>query len=137
MKLRTIQKSLSAAVIPLIAVTLLSMLLMGCDREDAPKKEKQKAEAYGKTEKSSEKPEEADVVILSPEQVRATGIEAQKVVPGVFHARLSATATIEPNNDRLSRIGSRVAGRVTRVMAAQGDRVKAGQPLAYLESDAT
>ncbi len=134
MKITIIQKSLSIAVLPLLALALLSMLLVGCDRKEAPKKENQKSESHGKTSPSGEKHEEADGVTLSADQVKAAGIEVQEVTPDTFRAPLSATAVIEPNNDRVSRIGARVAGRVTRVTAAQGDRVKAGQPLAYLES---
>jgi membrane fusion protein, heavy metal efflux system len=134
MKLRVMQETLSVAVVPLIAFTLLSMFLMSCDRKDAPKKEKQKTEAQTKTEESGEKHEEADAVTLSAEQVKAAGIEVQAVTSGASRAPLSATAVIEPNNDRVSRIGSRVAGRIVKVAAAQGDRVKAGQQLAYLES---
>lgn len=120
MKLPSIQKVFFALPIPFIVFTLLSALFVSCGREDAPKKEEQKVEA--------------DAVVLTPDQVKASGIEAQKVSTGVFHAPLLATAVIEPNNDRVSRVGARVAGRITKVTAAQGDRVKAGQPLAYLES---
>jgi cobalt-zinc-cadmium efflux system membrane fusion protein len=134
MKPGAMQESPSAAIISLIAFALLSMLLMGCDRKDAPRKEKQKTEAHGKTQMSGEKQEEAEAVILSAEQVKAAGIETQEVTSGTFGTPLSATAMIELNNDRVSRIGSRVAGRIVKVAASQGDRVKAGQPLAYLES---
>jgi membrane fusion protein, heavy metal efflux system len=134
MKSRVTKESLSVAVAPLIALTLFSLLLTNCNRRDAQKKEMQKTESHAKTEAPGEKHEEAAAVILSAAQVKAGGIEVQEVTPGPFHASLSATAVIEPNNDRLSRIGARVAGRVIRVDVAQGDRVKAGHPVAYLES---
>lgn len=134
MKLRVIHKFLSVAVIPFIAFSLLAVPLVSCGRKDAPKKEEQKTEARGKTAKSGEKHGETDVVMLSPDKVKAAGIEVQEVTSDTFRTSLTATAVIEPNNDRVSRIGARVAGRVTRVATAQGDRVKAGQPLAYLES---
>ena len=41
---------------------------------------------------------------------------------------------IEANEQRTTRIGSSITGRVTQVMAEVGDRVKAGQPLAKLAS---
>jgi cobalt-zinc-cadmium efflux system membrane fusion protein len=44
------------------------------------------------------------------------------------------TGRIEANEQRTTRIGSSITGRVTQVMAEVGDRVKAGQPLAKLAS---
>jgi cobalt-zinc-cadmium efflux system membrane fusion protein len=46
----------------------------------------------------------------------------------------SATAVIEMNMDRSAKISPRVTGRAVRIIASQGDRVKAGQALAYLDS---
>jgi cobalt-zinc-cadmium efflux system membrane fusion protein len=41
---------------------------------------------------------------------------------------------IEANEQRTTRIGSAVTGRITQVLAEVGDRVRAGQPLARLSS---
>ena len=49
-------------------------------------------------------------------------------------APLSATAVIELNADRVSKVSSRVTGKIIRLMATQGQRVKAGQPLAYADT---
>jgi cobalt-zinc-cadmium efflux system membrane fusion protein len=133
MKAPIIQKCLFAAVVPAIILALLAGLLAGCAREATPRKEKVKTETPAALHKDEEKTE-GHAIELSPEQVNIAGIEVQKVTLAAFKVPLSATAVIEPNNDRMSKVGSRVAGRITKITVTQGDRVKAGQPLAYLES---
>lgn len=44
------------------------------------------------------------------------------------------TATIQANQDRLARVAPRVPGRIVKVNASLGNRVKAGQALAMLDS---
>jgi cobalt-zinc-cadmium efflux system membrane fusion protein len=77
---------------------------------------------------------EAARLELTPEQVAsarlAYGVVERRTSAGV----LEATAQIEPAPDRLAKLGSRVAGRVTAIRAAEGDRVRAGQQLAVIES---
>jgi len=134
MKPKTISKSISAVVPLLITFILLSPLLVSCGRQEVPKKEETKAAPADGPHKDDHASEHKDVVALSPEQVKAAGVEIQEVTPGGFERSISATAVLEPNGDKVSRIGARVAGRIAGVTAAQGDRVKAGQALAYLES---
>ena len=129
MKIRSFHGALCTVFIPLLALMLLSALSVGCGRKDHPQGPSKKDE-----QKAVEKTEETDIVTLSPEQVRVAGIETKKAATGSFAVPLLATAIIEPNGNKVSRIGSRVAGRITKVVAIQGDRVKTGQPLAYLES---
>ncbi len=125
---------LSRTVVSVIIAALISVFPAACTREGASKEEKGKTKVSAASQKGGEKAEARRIVQLSAEQVKIAGIEVQKVTAIVLDAPLSATAVIEPNNDRVSRVGSRVAGRITRVTAGQGDRVKAGQALAYLES---
>jgi cobalt-zinc-cadmium efflux system membrane fusion protein len=65
---------------------------------------------------------------------KSSGIEVKPVAFEVAAVPLSATAVIEMNMDRAAKISPRVTGKAVRIIASQGDRVKAGQPLAYLES---
>jgi len=118
------KRILIAIAIPLIILPLLCTL-PGCGR---------KAETGKKGQGAGEKAEETGIVSLTPEQVKMAGIEVRKAATGSFSIPLAATAVIEPNSDRVSKIGSKVSGRVTRITARQGDRVHAGQPMAYLES---
>jgi len=57
-------------------------------------------------------------------------VAARRAGPG----GLSATGQIEAASGRLARVGSRVAGRVTAVLAAEGDRVSADAVLARIDA---
>lgn len=134
MKPKSISTCISAAVLLLTALILLFPFLVSCGRQEVPgKAETKTAPAHG-SQKEDHGSEHKDAVTLSPEQMKTAGVEVQQVTSGGFERSISATAVLEPNGDRVSRIGARVAGRIARVAAAQGDRVKAGQALAYLES---
>ncbi len=78
--------------------------------------------------------EEPGVVTLSPEKQKSSGIEVRQVALEEAAVPLSATAVIEMNMDRSAKISPRVTGKAVRITASQGDRVKAGQALAYLDS---
>ena len=77
---------------------------------------------------------EPGVVVLSGEKLAASGIELMSVARESAAAPLMATAAIELNADRTSKISSRVVGRILNVAVSQGDRVKAGQPLAFIDT---
>ncbi len=73
-------------------------------------------------------------VILTPEGVKAAGIEVQKIAAVSASELMSATAVLEMNGDHVSRVNPRVAGRCITVNASLGDRVRSGQVLARIES---
>jgi len=77
---------------------------------------------------------EAGTVLLSGEKLAASGIGTMRVARESAAAPLMATAAIELNADRTSKISSRVVGRILRVTVSQGDRVKSGQPLAFIDT---
>ncbi|PKN66470.1 MAG: efflux RND transporter periplasmic adaptor subunit [Deltaproteobacteria bacterium HGW-Deltaproteobacteria-15] len=131
MKLQVLSNSLTAAVVLFVALTVL----VSCDRVESPKEAKASATVdQHKDDHDGDETEHSGDVVLSPEQMKAAGVEVKEVTLTGFGPSLTATAVIEPNNDRMSRIGAKVAGRIAKVTAVLGDRVKAGQPLAYLES---
>src|SRR4030042_1248094 len=129
-ELKMRKKFLALLMLLFLVVTLSGT---GCGRKKSSKDEKPTTSAEKKEEKKKEE-KEPGVVTLSSEKQKASGIEVQKVVPESVLVPLSATAVIELNADRVSKVGSRVTGKITRVTASQGDRVKAGQPLAYLDT---
>jgi cobalt-zinc-cadmium efflux system membrane fusion protein len=101
----------------------------GCERKESSKNDKPSASAEKREEEK-----EPGVVTLSPEKQKASGIEVQKVVFESLSTPLSATAVIELNADKVSKVSSRGTGKIARVTVSQGDRVKAGQALAYLDT---
>ncbi len=122
---------------PLVALAFILMLPIifvgiGCKKGESAK-EQETSPVVEKEEAQGEK-KETGAVTLTPEKLQAAGIETRKVNPEPLSALISATAVIEFNGDRLSKVSPRVSGRVAKLLASQGDRVKAGQPLAYLDS---
>lgn len=129
-----------------------AVLLAGCGKKETAKEEEHSAvgkthegehkgehEGEHKGEHEGEHKDEHDgeapeVVTLSPEKQKAAGIEVRKVAFEDSAVPLSATAVIEMNMDRSAKISPRVVGKVVRLTASQGDRVKAGQTLAWLDS---
>lgn len=120
----------------LIIVLVAALLITGCGKKEAAKEEKQhtveqKKEAGHEGDHDKEEP---GVVTLSAEQQKASGIEVRQLAQENAAVPLSATAAIEMNMDRSAKISPRVTGKAVRISASQGERVKAGQALAWLES---
>jgi cobalt-zinc-cadmium efflux system membrane fusion protein len=120
----------------IIIVLCCAVVTTGCGKKEAAKEgkaaaaeEKKEAGHAGGHEK-----EEPNVVTLSSEKQKSSGIEVRQVALENTAVPLSATAAIEINMDRSAKISSRVTGKAVRIIASQGDRVKAGQALAWLDS---
>ena len=128
------------SLLALIFIVLgAAVLITGCGKKEAAKEEKhaaveEKKEAGHEGEHGGHEKEEPDVVTLSPEKQKSSGIEVRQVALEDAAVPLSATAVIEMNMDRSAKISPRVTGKAVRIIASQGDRVKAGQALAYLDS---
>jgi len=74
------------------------------------------------------------VVRLTPEQAREFGIKVAKAGPGVIERRIKLPGEILINSDRAAHIVPRAEGIVREVLMRIGDRVKAGQAMAVVES---
>ena len=127
----------------LLAGSLSASLLAGCgDKPKVPENDAKqpkheetvsKVGAASKEEKSGEKGAEK-LLTLSAEEAQTAGIKVQKLEPQEKAEQVVVTATIQANQDKLAHVGPRVPGRVVKVYARLGDRVKAGQALALLDS---
>jgi cobalt-zinc-cadmium efflux system membrane fusion protein len=71
---------------------------------------------------------------LGAAEAGRAGIKLETLAASALVDTVTMTATIRANDDRVVRIAPRVEGRVTAVSAALGDRVRAGQTLAILDS---
>ena len=124
----------------LLAIILIvlgaAVVIPGCGKKEAAKEEKQAAveEKNEAGHQGEHEGEEPGVVTLSPEKQKSEGIEVAQVALKDTAVPFFATAVIEMNMDRSARISARVTGKAVRITASQGDRVKAGQALAYLDS---
>jgi cobalt-zinc-cadmium efflux system membrane fusion protein len=73
-------------------------------------------------------------VRLPPEVVRAAGIVTAPAGLATLPATVDLPGELAADPDRSARLTARVPGRVVDVKAKEGDRVKAGQTIAVLES---
>lgn len=133
-----------ASVVLLVCAALA---LSGCDRFGSSQQNQNTEAAKGASAKdehgheksegdahAKEKGKEEGGLKLSNEQIQAAGIKVSAVEEQEVGNRVSVTATILANMDRLARVTPRVPGRIVRVQANLGDRVAAGQVLAQLDS---
>jgi membrane fusion protein, heavy metal efflux system len=76
-----------------------------------------------------------DVAItIAPELAQRARLEVESVRAGVSADRVRVPGVVEPNGYRQVVVTSLVGGRVTRMLAALGDRVRRGQTLAEIYS---
>lgn len=87
---------------------------------------------------SSWKPKRAETpsgaVRLTPAQIAAAGIQLAPATAGNLSARIEAPAVIKADPARSAQVSSRVPGVLVSISAGLGDRVKAGQTVAVVES---
>lgn len=71
---------------------------------------------------------------LAPDVKTAIGLSVQEVTPQAFTFAVTAPGKVRANQDKVALVGPIIEGRTSKVFVNWGDRVKAGQILAYLES---
>lgn len=104
-----------------ILLCLIPLMGTACGRSAEEGQEEKPAPAHSRE------------VRLSEDAARAAGIKVIPVSREAFHPHIVASGVIRPVSSKSVRMTARVAGRVVRVLADVGDRVKAGQTLATLE----
>lgn len=91
-------------------------------------------ETLASTETAEHHEEEANAVELSPEALRAAGIQIVEVVERDSTLPVKATGTIEADQHRIAQVSSLVSARVDRILVEVGHRVRQGEVLALLAS---
>ncbi|MDO8293939.1 MAG: efflux RND transporter periplasmic adaptor subunit [Gallionella sp.] len=136
-----------------LAIGLVTLALTACDKPEsiakaAPAATQPAAAASGGAEKAGDKAGdkhgehkegeaghgEAGSLKLSAEEIETAGIKVDELAAQEISEQLIVTATIRPNQDRITHIAPRVPGRIVKVSANLGDQVKAGQALLVLDS---
>lgn len=74
-------------------------------------------------------------VELTPEQIQAAGIVLAEAGPAILRETLPLYGVIAPNAERVRDVGARFPGLIRTVTAKMGDSVRAGEPLASVESN--
>ena len=97
----------------------------------------EEGEEHAEGDEHADKPagesKEEGLVTLTPDQIKASGIDVVAVGTGGGHeTRLSGR--VEPAVGARASIAAAIGGRVERVLVAPGARVRAGEPLAIVLS---
>ncbi|MBW7923993.1 MAG: efflux RND transporter periplasmic adaptor subunit [Burkholderiaceae bacterium] len=77
---------------------------------------------------------ESEELTLTAEEAERAGVKVEEIRPQALDDQVVVTATIRPDQDKLVRVAPRIEGRITSAPAKLGDRVRAGQTLATLDS---
>jgi len=131
---RIIPALLTVSVVSITGM-LFVLCLTGCDRKnesgdegfDHAKEEKEKSGGEGH--------EQTPRVSVTQEQVARLGIKITRATRGVVHRKIRVPGEIKVNSDRMAHVAPRAAGIARDVRKVLGDRVQAGETLAWIESD--
>lgn len=85
-------------------------------------------------EKIAPSEEKTELITLSPESQEKAEIMIEEVVSRPLKQELQFPGTIQTNEDRLAHVGSRIPGRLIKIMVGLGDRVEKGKKLALIDS---
>ena len=145
-KIDTLTRIFLASSLTLWVLTACNKTESAAEKAIAPKSESgakhetekitesaKKHRADSQVKDSTNEHKEENRLKLTPEELKTTGIQVE-AVKQQRSAQLTVTATIHPNQDKIAHISPRVSGRIIKVNANLGDRVKDGQALAMLDS---
>jgi cobalt-zinc-cadmium efflux system membrane fusion protein len=93
-----------------------------------------KASAEGKTERRDVPYMDGKWIRYSPSFARGAQIAFEPVAEGSLKPMINVTGTVTFDPERMAAVGSRIAGRVSRLYKLEGDDLKAGDLLAEIES---
>ncbi|MEN5427082.1 efflux RND transporter periplasmic adaptor subunit [Stenotrophomonas pennii] len=118
----------------MLAILLLSALLAGCgDKAEQHGTEDTHAHAEDEAHDDDEAP--ADSTRIADAQARAAGIVSAAAGPGTIADEHEVQGLLAPVDGRSAQVTARFPGPVRALRANVGDRVRAGQPLASIESN--
>ncbi len=123
----------------LLVGSLSATLLVGCGDKPAPEKDVPATTESANQGAQKSQPEQEEqgaekLLDLSDAEIHQAGIKVQKLDLQEKAEQVAVTATIQANQDRLAHVAPRVPGRIVKVSASLGDKVKPGQTLATLDS---
>jgi cobalt-zinc-cadmium efflux system membrane fusion protein len=126
-------KAICSAFYRSCLVLALGLALAACGRSSStPEGSTESAEHAGEPE--GEHHDETGPIELSEEAMARAGIKVDEVRGVAAADVLLAPADLEPNADRMARVGPRVSGRIANVAVSLGAVVKEGQALATIRS---
>ena len=121
---------------PLLVLLALALMASGCGHPAAPVEKSEKSEKTEKPEtKDADEKTSKDRVHLEEQIATESGVRTAPVAAGVIRDEHEVQGLLLPIDGRNARIMARFPGPVRAVRVAVGDKVKAGQTLAVIESN--
>ncbi len=125
---------LAAAAMALAVALTLAACGGGAAKDEHAAEGDKHAEHAGEKKGEEGHAEGAEELTLTAEEAERAGVKVEPIKSESLGETLQVTATIRPDQDRLARVAPRIEGRITSAPAKLGDRVRAGQTLATLDS---
>lgn len=116
----------------LVIAALLAATAAACGKNAPPAAEDHHDDEHG--DEHGEEQHDDGLVTLTPEQVSSAKIATSLVEHRAVASEITATGEVTAPDDGIARVGAKLAGRVTRLTASVGDRVKRGQSLGVVDS---
>lgn len=112
--------------VPIVVVGLFVLVVMGCSES-------------GGTQGAEPAPgapaaRGIQTLRMTPDAITAIGLKTEVVTRGRLQLPLQVSGRVTYDEDRFAQISAPIAGRVQSFRAHIGDRVKRGEPLAFIES---
>lgn len=104
----------------------VAFALVGCDKKADTSSAAEEAE--------TETGHESEVVTLTPENLQYVKIGTEKVEMGSLDMTLKAAGRVTENMNKTARVASQLEGRLDKLTFDIGDRVKAGDVLALVQT---
>lgn len=118
----------------MLAILLPCALLAGCSGKPAGPASAEDTHAHAEGE-AHEDEAAAESTRITDAQARAAGIVSAAVGPGTIADEHEVQGLLAPVDGRSAQVTARFPGPVRALRANVGDRVRAGQPLASIESN--
>ena len=122
-----------------ISEILLSMLVIaslsglgGCGNK---KSSEDQADKQDKEEASKKPAAQDNRISVTREQITRLGVKISRAETGSVSRDIRVPGEIKVNSDRMAHVAPRAAGVVREVRKVLGDKVKADETLAWIESD--
>lgn len=132
MRGRRLQAALARRIVPCLWMAALTHAGVACDRQRPDEHEHEHDEPASPHETPS--PTEPNTVRVDPSMLRDLRITSQPAESRPAGESVTLLGELQINEDAYAEVGAPIPARVSRVLAAPGDRVEARQPLVELSS---
>jgi len=117
-----------------IALMVAAASIVSCKGGNPPEEKPAGASTPAKHQHEAEHKEVPKVIKLSALVIKEARIQTAPVERRRLAATIDLNGQVVPNPDAIAMLGARVNGRVLRVLAREGDSVRAGQVIATVSS---